>query len=289
MVRLKGWSWGLIAGLGVAGVLTVALSEGLRDWLSLPLSGADEHRIASWASWHGRLMVLSWSLMLPLGALIARFFKVTPGQDWPGVLDNKTWWRAHLWLQGGGCLIAVLGLLLVLGRVDLATDLAHWHHLGGWLLMIFAGLQVLGGLLRGSKGGPTAPELRGDHYDMTPHRVLFERLHKSIGWLAMLVALATTLAGLAVADSPRWMFLLIGSWWLSLIGAAVFLQRAGRCIDTYQAIWGPDPAHPGNHLRPIGWGIARFPFGKKNISQEEKVSRKKNLCQEEKRLALERG
>jgi hypothetical protein len=34
-------------------------------------------------------------------------------------------------------------------------------------------------------------------------------------------------------------------------------QRAGRCIDTYQAIWGPDPAHPGNRRPPVGWGVRR--------------------------------
>ena len=35
------------------------------------------------------------------------------------------------------------------------------------------------------------------------------------------------------------------------------LQRQGRCIDTYQAIWGPDPRHPGNRLKPVGWGVRR--------------------------------
>ncbi len=44
-------------------------------------------------------MVLSWSVFLPLGMLAARYFKVTPGQDWPRVLDNKLWWRTHLWCQ----------------------------------------------------------------------------------------------------------------------------------------------------------------------------------------------
>jgi hypothetical protein len=59
-------------------------------------------------------------------------------------------------------------------------------------------------------------------------------------------------------------------WWLVLIAGFVWLQRQGRCIDTYQAIWGPDTAHPGNRIKPIGWGIKRYTvssfaerFGKK--------------------------
>ena len=43
-----------------------------------------------------------------------------------------------------------------------------------------------------------------------------------------------------------------------LLMVAVRLQRAGRCIDTYQAIWGPDPCHPGNSRGVIGWGIRRY-------------------------------
>ena len=69
------------------------------DWLLAPASGAAEHHIAPWAAWHGRLMVLAWAVLLPVGVLVARFFKVMPGQDWPLRLDNKSWWHAHRLLQ----------------------------------------------------------------------------------------------------------------------------------------------------------------------------------------------
>jgi hypothetical protein len=48
-------------------------------------------------------------------------------------------------------------------------------------------------------------------------------------------------------------------WWLALIALWVTLQRQGRAIDTYQAIWGPDPKHPGNAVPPTGWGVRRLP------------------------------
>ena len=40
-----------------------------------------------------------------------------------------------------------------------------------------------------------------------------------------------------------------------MVVACVVLQRRGRAIDTYQAIWGPGAEHPGNQRKPIGWGI----------------------------------
>jgi hypothetical protein len=51
--------------------------------------------------------------------------------------------------------------------------------------------------------------------------------------------------------------LVLALWWALLGAAFARWQRAGRCIDTYQAIWGPDPAHPGNRRPPVGWGVRR--------------------------------
>jgi hypothetical protein len=115
-------------------------------------------------------------------------------------------------------------------------------------------LQVIGGWLRGTKGSPTTP---GDHYDMTRRRLLFEATHKHLGWLALPLVILATSIGLFLADAPRWMALILGFWWLLLIAAFAMLQRSGLCIDTYQAIWGPDPVHPGNQRKPIGWGVVR--------------------------------
>lgn len=227
-------------------------------WLNLPISGAANHFIEPEIYWHARLMVLAWGVLLPGGALLARYFKVMPSQNWPAVLDNKGWWHGHRALQWTGMALASLGIYVLLKQTS-PSPWAHLHGTAGWLLMVLGWLQILGGLLRGSKGGPTALQLRGDHYDMTPHRIWFERLHKLFGWACVLAAIGVIFAGLLLADAPRWMPLALGLWWLSLLGLAWQWQQQGRCIDTYQAIWGPDPGHPGNHLPPVGWGIRR-PF-----------------------------
>jgi len=213
------------------------------QWLATPLSGAAHHALKPWVYWHARSMVLGWSVLLPLGMLIARFFKIIPGQDWPRVLDCKFWWRTHVWPQSFGVGAMTLGLALAF--------------VAGWTLVAIGVLQVLGALLRGSKGGPTEETLRGDHYDMTPRRVVFEAVHKHLGWAAPPIAVGATGLGLAIVDAPRWMALTLACWWILLGGVFVRLQSSGRCLDTYQAIWGPDPALPGNRRKPIGWGVVR--------------------------------
>jgi hypothetical protein len=227
------------------------------DWLLQPLSGAAQHRIDPWAYWHARSMVLGWGILLPLGALAARYFKITPHQRWPEQLDNKAWWHTHRWLQWAGVGAMTLGAALAWGRGEGASVAAQVHAWAGWALVVAGWVQVAYGLGRGSKGGPTDVQPHGDHYEMTAHRLHFERVHKSLGWLAVLAAVGVLGLGLYVADAPRWMAAALAAWWLLLASLAGHWQRQGRCIDTYQAIWGPDLRHPGNHLRPIGWGVRR--------------------------------
>jgi hypothetical protein len=227
------------------------------DWLLTPLSGSTLHHVDAAVAWHARLMALAWGLLMPLGAMAARYFKIAPGQDWPRELDNRLWWHAHRTLQYGGMALAALGVALPVCLRSPGASTAGWHGWLGWLLLALGAIQIVGGVWRGSKGGPTAASMRGDHYDMTPRRRWFERLHKSIGWLALLLAVVVIGLGLRAADAPRWMPALLGLWW-SLLGIYAWrLQRAGRCIDTYQAIWGPDPRHPGNRRAPIGLGVQR--------------------------------
>lgn len=227
------------------------------EWLATPLSGAANHTIAPWAMWHARCMVLGWGVLVPIGALAARYFKVTARQRWPHQLDNKAWWHAHRWLQWAGIAAMSLGAVLAWGQGRGGTPAAVLHGWAGWALVAMGWLQVAAGLGRGSKGGPTDERLRGDHYDMTRQRIGFERLHKSLGWFSVLLSIGVIGLGLQVADAPRWMALALAAWWLLLAGAAWRWQRQGRCIDTYQAIWGPDPHHPGNRLKPVGWGVRR--------------------------------
>jgi cytochrome c biogenesis protein CcdA len=227
------------------------------QWLMAPLSGASTHTIDGWVVWHARLMVVAWAVLLPLGVIAARFFKITQRQNWPQQLDNRAWWHAHRSLQYSGIALMLIGAAIAWGKSVQATTVGALHAYAGWLVVTLAALQVLSGWLRGSKGGPTEPKIRGDHYDMTTRRRWFERVHKIGGWAAVVIAIVTVGLGLVSADAPRWMAVLLALWWLSLFVIGVRLQRAGRCVDTYQAIWGPELAHPGNQKKLTGWGVRR--------------------------------
>lgn len=228
------------------------------DWLLAPIDPDRLHDVRWAVSWHGRAMVLAWGVLAPLAVIIARFFKILPGQDWPRTLDTPFWWRCHWIGQTMVLILSVAGLVLVLPS-DLSTMPLH-----GWMgygVLVGLTAQVLLGIFRGSKGGPTASapdgSQRGHHYDMTPWRRMFERVHKSVGYGTLLLALATILMGLWTANAPGWMWLVLALWWPVLVAAFVVLQRRGLAIDTYQAIWGDDPRHPGNALPSPGWGMRR--------------------------------
>jgi hypothetical protein len=248
----------------LAGVERLSAAAG---FIRTALMGHAGHLLSAEYAWHGRLMVLGWGIAIPLGILAARYFKVTGSQHWPERLDNKSWWHAHLVLQIGGVACMTLGLVLLLLRIGRLPITESLHVALGWIVAGLGWCQLLAGFFRGSKGGPVqradaSPDpsrvLRGDHYDMTRWRVAFEWSHKIGGYLALLLSVITIGLGLARADAPKWMWAALVLWWLALLVVATRLQRSGRCIDTYQAIWGPDAWHPGAARRPIGLGIERY-------------------------------
>jgi Eukaryotic cytochrome b561 len=158
------------------------LLQTIFNWLLAPLSGASVHDIAPLVAWHARLMVLAWSVLIPLGVLVARFYKVTPKQDFPVRLDNPFWWHAHRGLQYTGVFLSLVAVGLI-WRKSANADAYGLHQLFGYALLILGFLQIIGAQFRGSKGGPTdvakGLPLRGDHFDMTRRRRIFEGWHKS--------------------------------------------------------------------------------------------------------------
>ncbi|MEM9223314.1 MAG: cytochrome b561 domain-containing protein [Pseudomonadota bacterium] len=221
------------------------------EWLVHPIDPTRAHEVGVLLSWHGRLMVVAWGFCVPIGILAARFFKVLPWQDWPKEVDNHVWWNTHRLAQYTALALMGVGLVLVLsedGHAASITPTVWLHRVLGYATLLFGVGQLMSGWLRGSKGGPTDPggHMRGDHYDMTPRRLLFERYHKTVGYVALSAAAATILSGLWQANAPRWMWICLLGWWVFIAVVAVALKSRGPTVSTYAAIWGPDPIHPGN-------------------------------------------
>lgn len=207
-----------------------------------------------WVLWlHAAVMSLTWGLAVPVIVLVARYFKVTKGQRFPRHLDNRFWWRLHL--HGNVAVVVSSWFAAGVTWVNFnGMELDSLHAKLGMLVLCLGIWQLCWGIGRGTKGGPTGkgadpdkPETwRGDHYDMTWRRRLFECIHKASGYLALVLTLPTVISGM-FEFRAGWFWILGYFGWVLLL---VLMFRAyslrGARIDTYQAIWGIDDHHPGN-------------------------------------------
>lgn len=205
-------------------------------WLISPLDPTVAHNLTEAVSWHGRLMTIAWGILVPLGIFIARYVKVTPKQNWPDELDNKFWWHSHLILQNAAGVAMIVGFWFV--AKDGLTPTASIHNLFGSILFAFGICQIISGYMRGTKGGPTSPELAGDHYNMTKRRRHFEAFHKFLGYLVLCFGAATVLLGLQQTNALNWMWLTIVIFWVALSIAAFISEQRGFKMSSYSAIWG---------------------------------------------------
>ncbi|MFT7058341.1 MAG: hypothetical protein ACJASV_000841 [Pseudorhodobacter sp.] len=221
------------------------------EWLLAPIDPSRLHGVGMHLSWHGRVMVLAWAVLVPLGVVAARYFKVLPSQDWPNELDNRVWWFAHRGAQYLALALMLTGLWLILqvrGTTGSLTSQDWIHRYLGWGTLALAANQFLSGWLRGSKGGPTDPRgvMRGDHYDMTRRRLIFEALHKTSGYVALVFAVTAILTGLWQANAPVYMWTGVLGWWGVLGGVIYVVSAHTKRVATYEAIWGPQSKPPSD-------------------------------------------
>lgn len=202
------------------------------------------HELDPAVIWHGRLMVLAWAILLPLGVIIARYFKILPRQNWPENLDNQTWWHGHLLFQIAGATATCAAFYLIFSGLPLNFKAIKLHGILGWTTIALLLVQIGFGLLRGSKGGPTevvrTGSERGDHFDMTVRRRVFESVHKISGYVVLVIAQITIVLGLQEANAPAWMLITLVIWWLVCISGIFFLESRHLRMGSYEAIWGTD-------------------------------------------------
>jgi hypothetical protein len=227
------------------------------QWLLSPVVSATVFGRESAYVLHGALMVLGMVLCLPIGAVIARYYKVTPKQNWPIVLDSKFWWYSHIILSYLGLAVSALAMAVVFSKwrvFDLETvkrlNTGQFLHLAvGWATLLLCGCIVITGWFRGSKGGPGEKQMRGDHYDLTPRRLWFESIHKKLSYLFLLLSIVCVGGGFLLIGAKGWMFVALALVFLCSVLWVLRLELAGRRIPSYPATWGLRPEHPGNRRR----------------------------------------
>jgi len=126
------------------------------DWLLASIDPSRGHEIGVALSWHARLMTLGWGVLAPLAVVIARFFKIWPGQDWPRELDSPVWWRSH-WI--GHSLVVCLTLAALMLVLPVERAKMGWHNWLGFAVLACMAVQVLLGVTLCHAGTG-----RGDHH-----------------------------------------------------------------------------------------------------------------------------
>ena len=244
-------------------------------WLTDPIRLGVPQALSEADRLHAMSMALAAGVLLPLAVLLVRYCKILPGQDWPRQLNRRFWWFSHLALAYAASVAVAIGLVSILQGMqaesgeggEAAAHLSHLHGLIGWVTTAMLVALLINGWRRGSKGGPGKPApgtlgpahgVAGDHYDMTARRRWFERTHKLLGYLLLTAMVAGVISGLWQVNAPRWMLVLVAAWWVALLLLAWRWERQGRCVDGYQATWGPGMAHPGNRIPELGWGSRRY-------------------------------
>lgn len=207
-------------------------------------------------NYHAWLMFTCWFILVPFGVMGIRYCKNRP-QPWglPRGFSKFDrifiWWGMHIWTLYTAITLSLGGLAVALiASGKFSGSLHAW--LGG-ATIFFGTMQIIVAWQRGTHGGhnhsttdPSDPSTwRGDHFDMTTRRRWFEAYHKPGGYFALFLALGAVVSGL----SQYWMpgiAMLFGIILLGVFALVVVLEGKGERHDTYEAVFGNHPDHPGN-------------------------------------------
>ena len=121
------------------------------DWLASPIDPSRAHEVSAAVAWHSRAMFLSWAVLAPLAVIVARFFKIKPGQNWPEERDTTFWGRSHWIGQTLGLVLTLLGLILALACSRLGRRSQGYRTL--FLLPILIPGIIIGAIWRSNSSG----------------------------------------------------------------------------------------------------------------------------------------
>ncbi len=210
-------------------------------------------------NYHAILMFSVWMVLVPVCVLIIRFGKPKPTEFGVttkiGITNPKWWWfNVHKYGLFFATFMALAGAglaLVVSGGFSGST-----HSMFGIATIAMGCLQVISALLRGTHGGKyyKSPDLndpsqwRGDHYDHTPRRRMFEAYHKTSGYFTIFFAAGAVGSGLMQYSMPVLVVLMFILPFVYL-AAWVLLEFKGRRYDGYRAVHGYGMEHPYNKER----------------------------------------
>lgn len=162
---------------------------------------------------HGSLMLISWGWMLPTGAVVARFLRHR----------NPLWFQLHATLQPIGLILAIVGwswALVHFNALSAKGEANYRHAVMGMTVMVLGLLQPINAVLRPHASTEPNSKLR---------RWWWEILHKSLGYVSLLLAVPTIVLGtkrLPNANDQRTFQIVYGAAAVGLVVlTAVVLRR----------------------------------------------------------------
>ncbi|KAM0901143.1 hypothetical protein ACQ4PT_020155 [Festuca glaucescens] len=126
--------------------------------------------------WHGLLSMMGWGVLLPIGIMVARYFR----------RQDPYWFYGHMAVQGVGFLVGIAAVIIGF-RLEDDDGLKNIdvHKAIGIAILAMSSLQVTAVLARPNK--------------MSKVRRFWNWYHHNIGRIAILLAIANVFLGLTIA------------------------------------------------------------------------------------------
>ncbi|KAF3329423.1 putative ferric-chelate reductase 1 [Carex littledalei] len=160
------------------------------------------------ARWHGFLVALGWGILMPVGIMMARYFKKY----------DPFWFYAHISIQGAGFVLGLVGIIIGFSLNDDGVDNIDVHKAIGIIILVFGALQIKAFFIRPVKTSKI--------------RRYWNWYHHNIGRAAVILSIVNIFIGLDIAsESTGWSVgygIFLALWGLSCIFLEVKLWMAGR-------------------------------------------------------------
>lgn len=155
---------------------------------------------------HGVLNAVSWGILMPLGALIARYLKVFPSAD-------PAWFYLHVTCQISAYIIGVAGWATGLQLGTQSPGIQHTaHRTIGILLFCLATVQAFALLLRPKR----------DH----KYRLYWNIYHHSFGYSILVLSIVNIFKGFDILNPDK-------QWERAYIGIIVGIACLALILEVY--------------------------------------------------------
>ncbi|GFP83295.1 cytochrome b561 and DOMON domain-containing protein at5g47530 [Phtheirospermum japonicum] len=155
---------------------------------------------------HGVLDVVSWGIMMPLGAMVARYLKVFKSA-------NPAWFYLHVTCQTAAYIVGVAGWGTGLKLGSDSAGIEHTTHRNiGITLFTLATLQVFALLLRP----------KPDH----KYRIYWNVYHHLVGYTVIVLSIVNIFEGFDILDPEK-------KWKRAYIGVLIAMGAVAVCLEAF--------------------------------------------------------